>query len=74
MFGNEDRWLDFDPLTSPGKVAEALAAVKPKGNSDMFTAFKAAFRLRSLGLDTIYLFSDGLNRRLTLTMVRGQRR
>jgi hypothetical protein len=60
LLGSEDRWLDFDPLTTPSKVAEALAAIKPKGNTDMFTAFKAAFRFRAQGLDTIYLFSDGL--------------
>jgi hypothetical protein len=60
LLGSEDRWLEFDPLTTPSKVAAALAAVKPKGNTDMFTAFKAAFRFRPLGLDTIYLFSDGL--------------
>jgi hypothetical protein len=60
LLGNEDRWLDYDSVTSPGKVAAALAAIKPKGNTDMYTAFKAAFRFRAQGLDTIYLFSDGL--------------
>jgi hypothetical protein len=60
LLGNDDRWLDFDPVTSTGKVAEALAKVKPKGNTDMYAAFEAAFRFRSQGLDTIYLLSDGL--------------
>jgi hypothetical protein len=60
LMGSEDRWLDFDALTSPGKVAAALAAIKPKGNTDMYIAFKTAFRFRAQGLDTIYLFSDGL--------------
>jgi predicted nucleic acid-binding Zn-ribbon protein len=60
LLGNEGRWLDYDPLTSPGRVAETLALVKPKGNTDMYAAFEAAFPFRRDGLDTIYLFSDGL--------------
>ena len=60
LLGQENRWLDYDPVTSTGKVAEALAAVKPKGNTDMYAAFEAAFRFRLAGLDTIYVFSDGL--------------
>src|SRR5262249_45744207 len=30
LLGNDGRWLDFDPVTSTGRVAEALALVKPK--------------------------------------------
>jgi hypothetical protein len=58
--GNPDRWLEFDPVTSTSRVAEALAAVKPEGSTDMSAAFEAAFRFRPAGLDTIYLLSDGL--------------
>jgi hypothetical protein len=58
--GNSDRWLDFDPVTSTSRVAEALALVKPEGSTDMSAAFEAAFRFRPAGLDTIYLLSDGL--------------
>src|SRR5262249_37608032 len=57
---NDGRWLDFDPVTSTGKAAEALAQIKPRGNTDMYAAFEAAFRMRTNGLDTIYVFSDGL--------------
>jgi hypothetical protein len=60
LMGNQNSWFDFDPVTSTGKVAEALAAVKPRGNTDMYSAFEAAFRFRPAGLDTIYVFSDGL--------------
>jgi len=60
LLGNQNGWFDFDPVTSTGKVAEALAAVKPRGNTDMYSAFEAAFRFRPAGLDTIYVFSDGL--------------
>jgi hypothetical protein len=41
-------------------VTEALAKVKPKGGTNMYSAFEAAFRFRGQGLDTIYLLSDGL--------------
>jgi hypothetical protein len=60
LLANENRWLDYDPVTSSATVAEALAKIKPKGNTDMYKAFQAAFRFRDAGLDTIYLFSDGL--------------
>jgi hypothetical protein len=60
LLGKEGQWLDYDPVTSPGKVAEALTLIKPRGNTDMYAAFEAAFRFRAAGLDTIYLFSDGL--------------
>lgn len=60
LLGKEGQWLDFDPVTSSGRVAEALAAVKPKGNTDMYAAFEAAFAFRSQGLDTVYVLSDGL--------------
>jgi hypothetical protein len=60
LIGNGDAWLDFDPVTSTGTVAEALAKIKPRGNTDMYAAFEAAFRFRQAGLDTIYVFSDGL--------------
>jgi hypothetical protein len=60
LLGNDQRWLDFDPVTSTSRVAEALAAIKPRGNTDMHSAFEAAFRFRQQGLDTIYVFSDGL--------------
>jgi hypothetical protein len=60
LFGNETRWLDYDPKTSPEKVLKALAAIKPQGNTNMYAAFEAAFRYRADGLDTIYLLSDGL--------------
>lgn len=60
LLGQENRWLDFDAQTSIGKGTKALALVKPNGSTDMYAAFEAAFRFRPLGLDTIYLLSDGL--------------
>jgi hypothetical protein len=60
LLGNDDRWLDYDPKTSPDLVFKALAAIRPRGSTNMYDAFQAAFRFRPQGLDTIYVFSDGL--------------
>lgn len=60
LLGSEDRWLDFDARSTPDQVLRSLAAVRPKGNTNMHDAFEAAFRFRQAGMDTIYLFSDGL--------------
>src|SRR5262249_39942929 len=38
----------------------ALAATKPKGNTNMYAALEGAFQFRAQGLDTVYLLSDGL--------------
>ena len=61
--GQGDRWLEYDAVTSTSRVAQALAAVKPEGNTDMYAAFEEAFRFKPIGLDTIYVFSDGLPNR-----------
>jgi hypothetical protein len=60
LLGSDQRWLDYDSTTSEDRVTRTLAAIKPRGNTDMYIAFEAAFRYRPLGLDTIYVFSDGL--------------
>ncbi len=58
--GGRGRWLDFDPRTSVAAVKRELAAIKPRGGTDMYAAFAAAFGYREAGLDTIYVLSDGL--------------
>jgi predicted nucleic acid-binding Zn-ribbon protein len=60
LLGEDGRWLNYDPKTSVDRVTRALAATKPEGGTNMYSALEAAFRLRSSGLDTIYLLSDGL--------------
>jgi len=60
LLGNDGRWLDFDSKTSVDHTLRALAAVKPVGGTNMHDPFEAAFRYRNDGLDTIYVFSDGL--------------
>jgi hypothetical protein len=58
--GSASDWLDYDPATSPEQVKRALTKTEPKGNTNMYAPFDLAFRFRPRGLDTIYLFSDGL--------------
>jgi predicted nucleic acid-binding Zn-ribbon protein len=60
LLGNEGRWLTYDPKGSAEQVSKALADIKPEGGTNMYVAMEAAFRYRALGLDTIYLLSDGL--------------
>lgn len=57
--GAEGEWLDYSP-EAVAMVKAGLDKVKPLGGTNMSMAFEAAFRMRSKGLDTIYLFSDGL--------------
>ena len=59
LFGG-GQWQGFRGEKSVEAVREALLNVKPKGDTNMYAAFEKAFALRPAGLDTIYLFSDGL--------------
>ncbi len=59
LLGGEEGWLDYD-AKSAARAAEALRSVKPKGGTNMYAAFEAAFRFRAQGLDTMYFLSDGL--------------
>ena len=57
--GADGGWLDYQ-TDSVERTTKTLASITPRGNTDMYAAFEAAFRLRSAGLDTIYVLSDGL--------------
>lgn len=57
--GREGAWIDPD-AQAIDRIQVALSSVRPKGNTNMYLALDAAFRYRQLGLDTIYLLSDGL--------------
>jgi phage shock protein A len=59
LLEGEEGWLDYDGK-SAGRVTEAMRKIRPKGGTNMYGAFEAAFRFRAQGLDTIYLLSDGL--------------
>lgn len=58
--GNDGRWFEYLPQHSPKATVDALKAVKPKGETNMYAAFNEAFTFRELGLDTVYVLSDGL--------------
>ncbi|HTU23185.1 MAG TPA: VWA domain-containing protein [Gemmataceae bacterium] len=60
LFDGEEGWLSFDARTSVDRVRNGLAKITPKGGTNMYAALQSAFRLRSQGMDTIYLLSDGL--------------
>ncbi len=59
LFGS-GQWRTFTGEPCVEAVRKALLQVKPKDDTNMFAAFEKAFSLRATGLDTIYLFSDGL--------------
>jgi hypothetical protein len=58
--GKQGEWFDYDAKTSATWVGATLGRIKPKGGTNMFKPMEAAFRYRARGLDTLYLFSDGL--------------
>ena len=53
-------WQPYQGETSVKQVVAALKKVNPEGDTNMYEAFDLAFKARPSGLDTIYLFSDGL--------------
>ncbi len=57
--GQAGQWLKNEPNAAK-QVEEALLRTLPKGNTNLYAAFEAAFRFKSQGMDTIFLFSDGL--------------
>jgi predicted nucleic acid-binding Zn-ribbon protein len=59
LFGNGE-WQTYSGETSAKGVRDALLAVQPKDDTNMHAGFEKAFTLKPSGLDTIYLFSDGL--------------
>jgi Mg-chelatase subunit ChlD len=60
LLGKPQEWLTYDRLSSPEEVQQAMARVKPSGNTNLYAALENAFRFKNQGLDTIFLFSDGL--------------
>ena len=59
VFGTGE-WQAFTGEKSVEGVSAALLKVKPKDDTNVYAAMEKAFALRAAGLDTIYLFSDGL--------------
>jgi hypothetical protein len=59
LFGGGD-WQPYRGEESVRRVTDALRRVEPKGDTNLHAGLDLAFRLRPGGLDTVYLFSDGL--------------
>src|SRR5262245_15733710 len=59
LFGNGE-WQDYTGEKSVGDVTTALLKVKPYDDTNLYAGLELAFKLRSSGLDAVYLFSDGL--------------
>jgi uncharacterized coiled-coil DUF342 family protein len=58
--GQIGQWIDYDPRRSPDQVRKVLEEIRPSGGTNLYAGLKAAFDYRPLGLDVIYLLSDGL--------------
>lgn len=59
VFGSGE-WQPYLGDVSQKLVGEKLSAIEPVGDTNMYDALDLAFRLKNKGLDTVYLFSDGL--------------
>jgi chromosome segregation ATPase len=53
-------WMKYEKEKSIDRVRRALSAIKPVDDTNLYAAFEESFKYRAKGLDTIYLFSDGL--------------
>lgn len=60
LMHNEGEWLRYEKEKSLERVRRAMTATTPEGDTNLYAAFEETFKLRGKGLDTIYLFSDGL--------------
>jgi uncharacterized protein YlxW (UPF0749 family) len=60
LVGTGADWLPYQGERTIKEVTDALTAVKPNGDTNLYAAMDQAFQFRDRGLDTIYLFSDGL--------------
>jgi hypothetical protein len=59
LFGSGE-WQPFEGEKSVSRVKAELLKIKPENDTNLHAGMEMAFTLRPTGLDTIYLFSDGL--------------
>jgi predicted nucleic acid-binding Zn-ribbon protein len=59
LFGTGE-WQPFEGEKSVARVKAELLKIKPENDTNLHAGMEMAFSLRPTGLDTIYLFSDGL--------------
>jgi predicted nucleic acid-binding Zn-ribbon protein len=53
-------WIPYEKEKSIDRVHKAMTAVKPTGDTNLYSGLEEAFKYRDKGMDTIYFFSDGL--------------
>jgi hypothetical protein len=53
-------WQRYEGEKTAREVQQKIRGVRPEGDTNLYAAFELAFSLRAKGLDTVYLFSDGL--------------
>jgi len=53
-------WIPYEKEKSIDRVHKAITAIKPTGDTNLYSGLEEAFKYRDKGLDTIYFFSDGL--------------
>ena len=56
----DGEWQTYRGEATARQVSEAIKKIDPAGDTNLYDALDLSFRLKSGGLDTIYLFSDGL--------------
>jgi len=56
----DGEWQQYQGEASARQVTESLKKLDPAGDTNLYDALDLSFRLKPGGLDTIYLFSDGL--------------
>jgi chaperonin cofactor prefoldin len=56
----DGRWVDYQGEATARQVSDALRRIDPTGDTALYDGLDLAFRLKPAGLDTVYLFSDGL--------------
>lgn len=59
LMGNGE-WQSYKGEASVKAVTDKLTATDPGGDTNLYEAMDLAFKLRASGMDTVYLFSDGL--------------
>ncbi|HYV35075.1 MAG TPA: vWA domain-containing protein, partial [Gemmataceae bacterium] len=57
---NAGKWHEYQGPETIKNVVDAVRSEVPENETNMSAVFEEAFKYRALGLDTIYLLSDGL--------------
>jgi hypothetical protein len=58
--GKPGEWFDYRKDGSVAAVRKALLETKPAGDTNLYAGIEEAFKFRAKGMDTLFLFSDGL--------------